>query len=201
MQVLPPSPKSIDLAIALLKRRGIVAHPTETCYGLACDLTSRAAVSRLFLMKNRPPLQPVSALFPSIEEAKRYVVWSDHAEELAKKHLPGPLTIILPLRPDAPHTLHCTPRKLSTTIGIRISSNPIAQELVERFGKPLSTTSANIHGNPPIYSPEAVAAQFPDTVSDILLLDGGPLPKNPPSTIIDLTPPLPQEVRRGGILL
>ncbi len=208
MRVLPLTPKSFSLALSVLKGGGVIIHPTETCYGLACDLTNPAAVARLFTRKKRPLNQPVSALFSSIEQVKQYVLWNAQAETLAKKSLPGPLTLILPLRIIAPHILYPTPPRTSDkghrtkdevrTIGIRISSYPIAQELVERFGKPLSTTSANIHGHPPTYCPEEILAQFSDDLPDTLLLDSGTLPARPPSTIIDLTESPPREVRKGN---
>ena len=90
--------KGLIEAIHILKRGGVVAHATETCYGLACDLANPAAVAKLFAIKQRPLDQPVSALFVSIEEAKKWVEWSDEAEKLAAEFLPGPLTLILPLR-------------------------------------------------------------------------------------------------------
>lgn len=191
MRVLPLTSKTIDLAIFVLKEGGIVVHPTETCYGLACDLTNPSAVARLFDLKKRAPNQPVSALFPSQEEAELYSVWNSRARELAEKHLPGPLTLILPLRTDAPYQLYPTSTSVerSTTIGVRISSHPLAQELVKRFGKPISTTSANIHGQPAAYTPDEILSQFLDDLPNILLLDGGHLPLRPPSTIIDLTGP------------
>jgi L-threonylcarbamoyladenylate synthase len=201
MRVLPLTPQAIDLALSVLEGGGIVAHPTETCYGLACDLTNPSAVARLFALKKRQPDQPISALFSSLHHAKEYVEWNAKADDLAKKHLPGPLTLILPLHSNTPNTLFPTPRnERRTTIGVRISSHPIAQELVERFGKPLSTTSANIHGQPASYSTQEIVAQFPDDPPDVLLIDGGPLPLRPPSTIIDLTGPSPQEIRRGNTI-
>ncbi|MBI2117795.1 threonylcarbamoyl-AMP synthase, partial [Candidatus Peregrinibacteria bacterium] len=200
---MPLTPQAIDLALSVLEGGGIVAHPTETCYGLACDLTNPSAVARLFALKKRQPDQPVSALFSSLHHAKEYVEWNAKADDLAKKHLPGPLTIILPLRTDAKYQLYPTPPpELSTdhSLGIRISSHPAAQELVERFGKPLSTTSANIHGQPAAYSPQEIVLQFTDNLLNVLLIDGGSLPLRPPSTIIDLTGPSPQEIRRGNTI-
>lgn len=218
MRVLPLIPKSISLAITVLEGGGIVAYPTETCYGLACDLTNARAVAQLFTLKKRPVDQPISGLFSSIKQAKLYVLWNTQAETMAEKHLPGPLTMILPLRTDAPYHLYPMPTGTSglgprtenvssasrspnpeiRTIGVRISSYPLAQELVERFGKPISTTSANIHGRPAAYAPEEILSQFPNDLSDVLLLNGGTLPHHPPSTIIDLTAgPSPREVRRG----
>ena len=102
MKVLPVSPEALAEAVAVLRAGGIVAHATETCYGFACDLTNPEAVERLFTLKQRPLDQPVSALFVSVEQAKQYVEWNKQAEELANQYLPGPLTIILPVRADAP---------------------------------------------------------------------------------------------------
>src|SRR4030042_823855 len=98
MHILPSSPQAIDQALGILSRGGVVAHATETCYGLACDLTNPEALERLFAIKERPKDQPVSALFPSVAEAKKYVVWNEEAEKLAQKFLPGPLRLIFPLR-------------------------------------------------------------------------------------------------------
>lgn len=204
MHILPPNPKSVRVALSVLERGGIVVYPTETCYGLACDLTNARAVARLFTLKKRPVNQPVSGLFSSIEQAKLYVLWNTQADTMAEKHLPGPLTIILPLRPHTLTPLYTVPStrgpSANPTVGIRISSNPIAQELVEAFGRPISTTSANMHGRSAAYAPEEIVSQFPNDLSDILLLDGGILPHCPPSQIIDLTGPSPREVRRGDTI-
>lgn len=199
-------------ALEVLRRGGTVVHATETCYGLACDLKNPEAVGRLFAIKERPRDQPVSALFSSIEDAKRYIAWNADAEELAAKYLPGPLTLILPLCPSAPHRLHPTPLSLEhsamshkqwerllkaqssklkaeiRTLGVRISSHPLAQELVTRFGSPLSTTSANVHGEPNPYDPRAIFARFAEEeLKPDLIIDSGTLPLTPVSTVIDLT--------------
>lgn len=184
-------------ALAILREGGIVAHATETCYGFACDVTSLGAVCNLFALKNRPYNSPVSILFPSLEEAKKYVEWNDAAEMLAAKYLPGPLTLILPIRKGAPFRLSSIPlppppmeevEKGRGGIGLRISSHPLAQRLVTEFGKPLSTTSANLHCFPSCYSAQDILAQFRDQpIQPDLILDSGELPRTPPSTVMDLT--------------
>ena len=133
-------------------------------------------------------------------------MWNTQAEELAQKFLPGPLTLILPLRHDAPHAIFLIPpseqRAASSEqrhIGIRISSHLVTQKLVTLFGKPISTTSANVHGQPAAYSAAEILSQFPGDLPDVLIIDGGLLPIRPPSTIIDLTGPFPQELRRGNL--
>ena len=185
MELLELTEAAIEAAVRVLRAGGIIAHPTETCYGLACDITNPEAVARLFELKRRPPQSPVSALFPSLDEAKKYVEWTDAAEPYARR-LPGPLTLILPLKIDASMPLFATPSG-TKNIGVRVSSNPFAQKLVTAFGKPLSTTSANLHGQPPAYSPGDLLVQFDEEDDLDLILDGGQLPRNPPSTIVDLT--------------
>lgn len=184
MRILPATPQAIDEAIAIIAEGGIVAHATETCYGLACDLSNPVAVAKLFAIKQRPNDQPVSALFADVNQAKEFVEWNERAEELAIG-LPGPLTIVLPLRATA--KLFPTPHG-GATIGIRVSPHPTARALVTEFGSPISTTSANIHGKPNPYSAADIVKQFaglPDLLD--LILDDGVLPSTPPSTVIDLT--------------
>ena len=198
MRIALVSPEAMDGALQILAAGGVVAHATETCYGLACDLTNPAAVEKPFAMKNRPADQPVSALFPSVQEAQKYVEWNDRAEALARSHLPGPLTLILPLRQDAPPVFP-TPYALrpNPTLGLRVSSHPLAMELATRFGKPLSTTSANLHGKPNTYSTVDITEQLQNHKGPDLIIDSGDLPLNPPSTIMDLT--TDGTVRRGKI--
>ena len=190
MRVLPASVTTLSEALTVLRTGGVVAHATETCYGLACDLSNLTAVSKLFAIKHRPPAQPVSALFASRPQAQQYVEWNERAEELADKHLPGPLTIILPIRKDAPKQLFpiTHPSQHIATLGLRISSHPLAQSLVEAFGSPLSTTSANVHGEPNPYDAHSIAKRFiEEEWQPDLVIDSGHLPQVPPSTVIDLT--------------
>jgi len=183
---LPPTTDSIKKACAILKTGGVVIHPTETCYGLACDLTNPDAVAKLFALKQRPTNQPVSALLSSLEEAKKYVEWSEKAEELARAYLPGPLTLILPVRKDTPHVLYTTPHIPAPTVGIRISSHPLAQQLAETYGKPLSTTSVNIAGKPACYSVKEVEEQFGKLDDGVAVIHGEVLERKPPSRIVSL---------------
>jgi L-threonylcarbamoyladenylate synthase len=187
-------PAAVDAAVAVLKAGGVIVHPTETCYGLCADLTNPAAVERLFALKERPRGQPVSGLFASVEAAKAWVEWTDEAERLAAEHLPGPLTLILPIRPDAPARLLPSPEG-GSTLGVRVSSHPFALALAAAYGAPISTTSANRHGEPNPYSLEDLQRTWPQDGPD-LLLDGGTLPPVPPSTVMDLTKG--GEVRRQG---
>ncbi len=184
MHIVPADATGIDQALQVMKDGGIVAHATETCYGLACDLTNPQAVKQLFELKQRPIDMPVSALFSSVEHAKQFVTWTDRAQELADEHLPGPLTLILPANPLSPHILYVVPEEESDSIGVRISSHPVAQQLVEKIGTPISTTSANIHGADNCYSLHDLTSQFNN--ADITVINSDAIPAREPSIIMSL---------------
>jgi len=183
----------IITAVKTLNEGGIVAHATETCYGLACDLSNPDAVAKLFALKQRPEHMPVSVLFASVDQAKEYVQWNDAAQKLADEHLPGPLTMILnatnkdlfvvPNDKD-PNSKPTTQNSELRTIGVRISSNSIAQELVKSFGSPISTTSANIHGQPNAYSIDQLRQEG---IEPDFIIDSGELPEVAASKVIDLS--------------
>ncbi len=199
MKILPFTKESFAEAVTVLQSGGVIAHATETCYGLACNLGNPLAVKKLFAIKQRPETQPVSGLFPSLERAKKWVVWNEKADELATQHLPGPLTLILPVRPDAPGAIFPSLHSYAT-LGVRISSSPVAQALAEACNFPISTTSANVHGKPNPYSAEDIAAQFEgQEMQPDLVLDSGTLPQVPPSTVINLTTDDDQTLRAGTI--
>lgn len=185
----------VTKAVDALRKGGVIVHPTETCYGLCADLTNQAAVQKLFALKNRPSGQPVSGLFASVAAAKEWVEWNDEAEQLGAEHLPGPLTLILPIRSNAPATLWSCPEG-GQTLGVRVSSHPFALALSAAYGSPLSTTSANRHGEPNPYSLADLQKTWPGADGPDLIIDGGTLPPVPPSTVMDLTKG--GEVRRQG---
>lgn len=203
MKIVSLTEASITEALRILKEGGVIAHATETCYGLACDLSNTNAVQKLFAIKKRPTDQPVSGLFSSVDEAKQYLEWSDEAEALAKKYLPGPLTIVLRLRINAPHRLFPVPSPESRvpTLGLRLSSHPLATNLVTRFGSPISTTSANMHGEPSPYSATEIGERFKnEEVRPDLILDSGESPQVKPSTVVNLAGD-GKTVREGSLLL
>jgi L-threonylcarbamoyladenylate synthase len=199
LHLLSATDKAIAKASSIIKHGGVVAHATETCYGLACDLTNEAAVKKLFAIKDRPEYLPVSALFPSIEEAKQWVVWNASVEELAERNLPGPLTIVLPVQPDVQIFVQLNVQT-EPTAGVRVSSHPVAQKLSELSGIPLSTTSANLHSQSNPYSVQEIMEQFsgrehkPD-----LILDSGRLEQYESSTVVAVENGTVKVVRQGAV--
>ena len=173
----------IDEVIAYLKSGGIVVYPTETTYGIGCDATNVDAVDRIFAMKGRPSAKGVTALLPKDEWGDRIgLVWPPALRALAERHWPGPLNIVLP----AVMPSEIIPAYLTNgTLAVRRSSHPIANALVDALGVPLVSTSANISGEPELYSAQEIYDRFSlQPIQPDIIFDYGVLPKRAPSTLI-----------------
>ncbi len=181
---------NFEEAVKTLRSGGVVAHATETCYGLAADIFSRSAVWRLYEMKKMSLDKPVSILVSSLEEAQKYGEFSEKAKQLAEKYWPGALTIVVPRKALIPEWINPG----VSTIGIRVSSNEVTKNLVEAFGGPITTTSANIHGLPQAYCVEDFGSLKPD-----FILDSGKIQSIPPSTIVEVVGESVRVLREGGI--
>ncbi len=210
MKIIHESPEALAEAVTVLEAGGVVIHATETCYGITCDLTNPKALERLFAVKQRPLDQPVSALFSSLEEAQKYVIFSDKALSLAEKYLPGPLTLVLPPEKNPPFPISVCPQPLFTlhssflisSIGVRLSSHPFAQALALAFGKPIATTSANLHGKPNPYAVSEIEAQWAQSSQlPDLVIDSGLLPIAPPSTVIEVISDSIRVLRQGDVIV
>lgn len=204
-------------AIEVLKAGGVVVYPTDTCYGLAVDATNLRAVKKLYQLKRRRFKFPIHVIFPNIAWLKKIVKLNKAALLLMNKFLPGPLTLVLPLNTNSKSFQILSSGTKS--LGIRLPNNKIAIDLVGKFGKPITTTSANIAGQSDCYSIWDVKKQFKLANRRLLLppkagsqwtdepdyyLDGGKLKKTKPSTVvslINLTPspsPLKERVATRG---
>ena len=179
-------------AVKALHAGEVVAHPTETCYGLAADIFSRLAIQHLYRLKGMPLEKPVSILVRDLEEAKSYGVFSEKAEELAKAYWPGPLTIVVPRRGLLPLWVNFG----HDMVGFRVSSNKKACQLVEAFGGPLTTTSANRSGLPQAYKVDDFLDQglVPECI-----LNGGQIGKVLPSTIVKVVGEGVEVIREGSV--
>lgn len=184
----------IVTAVKTLHEGGVVAHPTETCYGLATDIFQRGAVQKLYALKKMPFTKPVSILVRDLDDAKRYGVFSPLAQKLATKYWPGPLTIIVPRTEALPKWVNFE----METVGFRVSSNKYARKLIEAFKSPLTTTSANLTTLPQAYSVQDFLDQGlkPDFV-----IDGGKIGEEPPSTIVEVIDDSVKIIRQGSIVL
>jgi L-threonylcarbamoyladenylate synthase len=186
----------VERAVAALERGGVVVYPTETLYGLGVDADAETALARLGALKGRDRDKPVSVLVASramLDEIVAAV--AGVAERLMEGFWPGALTITFPARPHLSSAL--TGR--AGTIAARISSEPIAQAIVGRLGRPLTATSANPGGAPAAADIAAARAYFGTSVD--VYVHGGRTLGGPGTTVIDCSTDVPRLVREGAIPL
>ncbi|HEY2338054.1 MAG TPA: L-threonylcarbamoyladenylate synthase [Burkholderiales bacterium] len=182
-------------AAEILRAGGLVAFPTETVYGLGADASSEKAVARLYAAKGRPADHPVIVHFASAEEAFRYARQiPPDARTLADRYWPGPLTLILEKSDKAKDFVTGG----QPTVGVRVPSHPVAQELLKAFGGGIAAPSANRFGR---VSPTTAAHVREDLGKDVdLVLEGGPSEVGIESTIVDLSGGEAVLLRPGRIL-
>ncbi len=177
--------KQLEQAVKILKQGGIVVYPTDTAYGLAVDATNAAAVKKLYRLKGRSFHNPIHVIPPSKNWIEKLVRLNPAAKLLIEEFLPGPLTLVLPLKISGPSW-----KLLSAgtkTLGIRRPKNKLALDLASGLGKPITTTSANLSGQANCYSIDMVKRQFQGNMYfNIYYLNGGTLKKTKPSTVISL---------------
>jgi L-threonylcarbamoyladenylate synthase len=186
-------------AVKTLHMGQVVAHPTETCYGLAADIFQKAAVERVYRLKGMPFGKPVSILVKDLDDAQQYGEFSVEAVKLALKHWPGPLTIVVPRKSSLPIWINPG----MDTVGFRVSSNKKARQLVETFGGPLTTTSANVTGEESPYSVQEVLEGVGESGRGLVpdfVLDGGQIGKELPSTIVKVVGKEVEVLRQGSVV-
>ncbi len=187
---------SLQAAIRLLRRGGVIAFPTETTYGLGCDPRNKNAVRKIFLIKGRSDKKPLQLIAGSLSQVSRIADLSRAEKSLAKKHWPGPLTLLVRLKRGRKLAPHVSQLGL---IGIRVSSSLFARALAKALRHPIAATSANRSGAMPAFSGRAVVHAFkafphqPD-----LVLDVGRLPRRVPSTVARVSEDGSVEILRQG---
>jgi L-threonylcarbamoyladenylate synthase len=184
--------EAIQKAIRVLKDGRVVAHPTESVYGLAVDATNLDAIFRLYALKKRKQNEPVLILTPSIEALEAYAVSIPPiARELMAAFWPGGLTLVFRAAPSVSPLLTAGTGK----IGIRLSSHPVASAIASTFGLPITSTSANVSGMAPCSTSAQVLKAFSGGLD--LILDGGETPAAKASTVLDVTETPPRVLREG----
>ena len=152
----------------------MILYPTETVYGLGVNALDRAELDQLFALKGRDSTQVASWLVRDIVDIEMYADLSDTARAVAEEFLPGPLTLVLKAKENIPPEILAQ----DGTIGFRVSSDPVAMELIERYmaehDAPLTCTSANVHGKPTLSTPDKILEQFGEAGTVITeVIDGG----------------------------
>lgn len=193
-ETLVASDAGVARAAALLRAGDLVAFPTETVYGLGGDAKNDRAVARIFEAKGRPRFNPLIAHVADLAAAEALALFDDTALALAQAFWPGPLTLVLPLRPG------CGVSALVTaghdTIAVRLPAHPLARALLHAFGGPLAAPSANPSGRVSPTRAEHVLAGLSGRIAAVL--DGGPCEVGVESTILSLGEE-PRLLRPGGI--
>ena len=185
-----PQQRLIDQAVDILRRGGIVCYPTDTVYGMGCDMFHQKAVKRLYQLKGRPKQKPFSFMCCDLKNVSSYCSLSNMAYRVMKKNLPGAYTFVLP-------TMKIVPKIMITkqkTVGIRVPDNAICRMLVEGLGNPIVTTSAGRADSEPPANSYEVEQLVGNQVDEII--DGGEIFPSP-SSIVDLTSSHPEIIREG----
>ncbi len=175
----------IDTAVKILNEGGLVIYPTETCYGIAADATNDKALSKLLAYKTFRGSKPISIAVSDIEMAQKYVTLNDMALNIYKNYLPGPITVV------STNNGNLNPPVVSKqgSTGIRIPDYKFTLQLIEKFGRPITATSANVSYKPHPYSIDQLIKDLPKKSEKLIdmYIDDGELQRNVPSTILDTT--------------
>ena len=179
-----PQKRLIQKVCNTLDQGGVIAYPTDTFYGIGCDLMNKKGIQLIHKLKNRPMKQPFSILCDSLKEISRYAQVSNYAYKTMKRCLPGPYTFILEATQLVPKIM-LTKRR---TIGIRIPDNRICLAMVKTLGRPIISTSAGYD------DPYAIEENYAPHLA--LVVDGGVVYPDP-SSVISLIEDTPAVIREG----
>ena len=193
-RILPFNDETIDKAAQLILAGEPVAVATETVYGLAADATNAEAVARIYEAKGRPSFNPLIVHVPDLETAERIGEFSELARRLAREHWPGPLTLVVPLKPAAPVASLVTAGL--STIALRVPAHRAMQALLRATGRPLAAPSANVSGSISPTRAEHVLKSLGGRIP--LIVDAGPTERGIESTIVAVSGTL-RLLRRGPI--
>ena len=186
-----PQQRFINKAIKILKEGGIIIYPTDTVYGIGCDIFNKAALEKIFNIKNDGITKLFSFVCSDLKDIAKYAKVSDYAYRTMKRLLPGPYTFILPAAKQVPKSLW-SKRK---TVGIRIPNHPIALKLVAELENPIISTSTTTRKGKLVLDPVEIKSIFENQV-DLMLSQGGLSGKL--SSIVDLSGESPEVVREGA---
>ena len=184
-----PQPRRIAQIVELLKE-GLVAYPTDTVYGVGCDLLNKRAMERLYILKGKPQKRPLSLLCADLKQASEYAVISDRAFLTLRRILPGPYTFILRANERVPRVLLTRQR----TVGIRVPAHPVPQAILRELGHPLLTASVPEVEGAYLADAREIADHFENSL--LAVVDGGLVP-NEPSSMVDLSEDEPVVLREG----
>ena len=189
-----PERAALEAAAQAIMRGGVIAFPTDTLYGLGCSLFDVAAVELVGRLKRRDARLAYISLIPEPSQADGLAsAVSPVARRLIREFWPGPLSLIFHAAPLVPVGV----RGAGGTIALRCPRHPLSHALLQRFGGPVVSSSANLSGKPPAETADEVVSYFGNQLD--LVLDGGALRGGVPSTLVDVSGPRPKLLRRGEL--
>jgi tRNA threonylcarbamoyl adenosine modification protein (Sua5/YciO/YrdC/YwlC family) len=192
LRINPDNPQArlIRQVVDCLKQGGVIIYPTDTVYGMGCNIFCKHGIQRIYQIKEREDRKPFSFICSDLADITNYAKVSNFAFRIMKRLLPGPYTFVLEATRTVPDLL-LTRQK---TVGIRIPDHPVALAIVRELGHPIVTTSANLSGAEPLTDPDELAESFGRRVD--LVLDSGVL-TGEPSTVISLINDQVEVLRQG----
>jgi tRNA threonylcarbamoyl adenosine modification protein (Sua5/YciO/YrdC/YwlC family) len=185
-----PEPRKVRRAVDALQAGEVIAYPTDTVYGLGCDLGNKRALDKLYAIKGMDRSHPLAFLCPDLSEIARYAIVDNHIYRVLRRFLPGPYCFILEATREVPRIVQ-TKRK---TIGIRVPKHEVTQAIVRELGRPILSTTAQRAGADPHVDPSEIDDDFKGLG---LVLDAG-AGGVVPTTVVDLTVSPPQVLREGA---
>lgn len=179
-----PQQRLINRVCSVLEEGGLIVYPTDTFYGIGCNLFNKKGIQLIYRLKNRPLKKPFSFLCDSLKEVSRYALVSNYAYKTMKRLLPGPYTFILEGTRLVPKIM-LTKRK---TVGIRVPDNKICLDIIRTFGRPIISTSAVFD------DPQSIKEAYGSFLD--VIIDGGVLYQSP-SSVVSLIDDIPEVIREG----
>jgi tRNA threonylcarbamoyl adenosine modification protein (Sua5/YciO/YrdC/YwlC family) len=186
-----PEPRKIKKAVDALNMGEVIGYPTDTVYGLGCDISSKKAVDRLYQIKSMDRAHPLAFICPDLSEIARYAVVDNQVYRVLRRFLPGPYCFILEATREVPRILQ-TKRK---TIGIRVPQHAVIAAVVRELGRPVISTTAQRAG---AEQPHVDAREIDEDFKGLAMVIDSGAGGLVPTTIIDLTVSPPVVIREGA---
>jgi tRNA threonylcarbamoyl adenosine modification protein (Sua5/YciO/YrdC/YwlC family) len=174
-----PEPRKVQRICQILEKGGVIGYPTDTVYGLGCDLMNKQAIDRLYQIKGMSRDQQLAFICPDLADISKFAIVENDVYRVLKRCLPGPYAFILTATREVPKIV----QNKQKTVGIRVPNHPVTLAIVRELGRPLISTTAARHGESPMVDPWEIEQEFPglDLVVDG---DGG---GTVPTTVVDLS--------------
>lgn len=185
-----PPERSITKVVDVLLRGGIIAYPTDTYYGIGCDIMNKKAIEKIYQLRQRSKKKPFSFICSGLKNISHYAKVTNYAYKTMRRLLPGPYTFVLEGSRLVPKIM-LTKRK---TVGIRVPDSPICLSLVEALGHPIISTSAKLPNGTLLHDPTLIRDHFKNSID--VVIEGGPVPGRP-SSVVSLIDDTPEVIREG----